>query len=336
MATHAPGPVLITGVTGFIGTWLAKRLVETGHVVAGTSRRPLTMDHALVRHATADRIEIIGGIDVTDRLDAVAALRPWGSVFHLAGCSHVARAFVDPAGTFEANVRGTWQLFEALRRSASRASIVIASSDAVYGECDAASPPTETAPIDCANPYEASKAAAELVALGYARAYDMWVNVVRLGNVYGPEDSSVSRIVPSVAAAALGGQRPRLRNGGRAIRTLLYIDDAVEGLISAAGTAPPRMGGRVFNICGAPPITMLEVARLVLQATDRSDLEPDLGDDVGGAASVRCASPARALAELGWGPRTPIAEGIRRSVDWTRRRNREIFEAPVGGHGRVL
>ena len=175
----------------------------------------------------------------------------------------------DPVATFESNVRGTWTLLEACRR-ADVPALVVASSDKAYGPHDEL-PYREDFTLQPASPYEASKAAADAIALSYRHAYGLPVAVTRFANIYGGGDLNFSRLIPEAIVAVLEGRRPLIRSDGSPQRDFLYVDDAVAAYLAIeheVGAGGPA-AGEAFNAGGERPHSVAEVLE-----TDRRGFGP--------------------------------------------------------------
>jgi CDP-glucose 4,6-dehydratase len=141
------------------------------------------------------------------------------TVFHLAAQAIVSTANRGPLATWESNVRGTYTLLEACRTTGDRVDrIIVASSDKAYGKHDEL-PYREDFPLRASNPYDVSKACADMIARSYAVTYELPVAVTRLANVYGPGDLNWSRLIPDTARALVRGERPVIRSDGTPLRS---------------------------------------------------------------------------------------------------------------------
>jgi CDP-glucose 4,6-dehydratase len=228
-------------------------------------------------------------------------------VFHLAAQTIVGEAFRDPLATFEANVALTWRILDAAREHGVRR-VVVASSGQVYAP-DAPVPTPESAPLVPDGPYQASKAAADLLARGWPGAPE--VVVARFANVYGPGDRETSRLIPGTIAAVREGRAPRIRGDGSAARDFLFVDDAVAALRVLAEHGEP---GEAYNVGTGEPRSVREVVDAVLRASG-SEIEPVVeGGAPPGEGGRRALDPAR-LRALGWAPQTTLDEGLRRTWD---------------------
>ncbi len=240
------------------------------------------------------------------------------TVFHLAAQTQVGVANRNPLSTYEANVRGTWALLEAVRRSPSVAQVVTASSDKAYGE-QPVLPYTEDMPLLAINPYDVSKACADLVAQSYARTYGVPVVVTRCGNFFGPGDANWERLVPGTVRSVLQGERPVIRSDGTMTRDYLYVVDAALAYLQLveAMAADSSLAGEAFNLSTERPLSVLELVRLIQEAAG-TDLEPDIRATARHEIPHQFLSAAKARKVLGWQPRHTVEEALVRTVDWYR------------------
>ncbi len=150
---------------------------------------------------------------------------------------------------FESNVRGTWTLLQAcLDQGVER--VVFASSDKAYGAHETL-PYREDFPLQPTAPYEASKAAADLIARSYWHSYGLPVAVTRFANIYGGGDLNFSRLIPEAVSAALDGRAPVLRSDGSPERDFLYVEDAASAYLAIAdGLDRDDVRGEAFNAGG--------------------------------------------------------------------------------------
>jgi CDP-glucose 4,6-dehydratase len=310
----------VTGAHGLIGSWLVKDLLARGDTVTILARGERPGSALDVEGTAAGVEEVRGGLLDGELLERTLARRRIGLVFHLAGQTIVGAARLAPAATFATNVAGTWTLLEACRAAGSPR-VVVASSAKVYGPSPVR-PCTEQRALDPASPYDASKAAADVIARSYWASHGMPVAVTRFANVYGGGDMNASRLVPEAVWAALAGRRPVIRSDGRAERDFLYVEDAVAAYLAVADALlePATAGGAAFNAGGGGPRPVLEVVRLVFAAAG-APFDPEIratGTTGGGPAS-ESVDHSRLTQLPGWRPRVDLADGLRRTVAWYRR-----------------
>jgi CDP-glucose 4,6-dehydratase len=309
--------VLVTGAQGFIGSWLAGRLLDEGAEV-----------HVLVRAAPEPSLFRLLELDrrttpLDAQLDSVDALRRCleeagvGSVFHLAARTAVGEANRSPVDTFDTNVRGTWNLLEACRLAEHDLSrIVVASTDKAYGPQDR--PFGEDDCLRPRYPYDVSKACADMVARSYAEAFEMPIAVTRLGNVYGGGDFELSRLVPGTVRALLAGERPVIRSDGRMERDFLYVEDAVAAYLAVARSLDsPDMAGRAWNASVGEPVAVIDVVR-ALVAISGTAVEVDVrGEGVPhGELHRQWLDSSVIREELGWRPGWSLDRGLEATYRW--------------------
>ncbi len=237
---YANQPVLVTGETGFKGTWLACWLHELGARVTGIALPPPT-DPSL--HAQADLGSIVphrhGDIrDPSVLSDAIDELRP-RMIFHLAAQAVVRDSYSDPMGTIATNVMGTAHLLDAVRRSNRPCAVVVITSDKCYQEREQPQGYREGDPLGGGDPYSASKACAEIVTAAFRQSFfsparlrdhGFAVASVRGGNVLGPGDWARDRIVPD-CVRFLSRDRPIQVRNPEALRPWQHVLEPLSGYL---------------------------------------------------------------------------------------------------------
>jgi CDP-glucose 4,6-dehydratase len=315
---------LVTGGHGFVASHLARALLERGEAVRVLDRpAPRLADiggerlSGLDLLGIRDEIELVEG-DLRDIEAVTAAVAGRDSVFHLAAQTIVGVARRLPLETLEVNVRGAWNVFEACReREVAR--VVFASSDKAYGSSPEL-PYREEFPLRATNPYDASKAAADIVARSYAHAYGLPVAVTRFANVYGGGDLNFSRLIPETAVAVLDGRPPAIRSDGSPERDLLHVDDAVAAYLAIAAALDRGDGvGEAFNAGGERPHSVREIVETIASLAGGA-LEPDFqGAGVPDGEIDRQYVDSTKLRELtGWAPAVELRDGLHRTLEWYR------------------
>lgn len=311
-------PVFVTGATGFLGGWVARRLVRLGADVV-VLVRDWEPRSDLVRERLVDEVTVVRG-DITDQalLERVLNEREITTAIHLAAQTTVPVAGRNPVSTFSSNVAGTWAVLEACRRSPSVRQVVVASSDKAYGFIGREQYKEEM-PLKPSGPYDVSKACADMIARSYAAAFELPVAVTRCGNFFGGGDLNWDRIVPGTVRSVIRGQRPLIRSDGTPVRDYLYIEDGVEAtlLLAERIAEDESLAGEAFNFSAERPLTVLEVVDEILR-TMGSDLEPVILGEGSGEIPYQALSAERARAVLGWKAMCLLEDGLERTVGWYR------------------
>jgi CDP-glucose 4,6-dehydratase len=294
-----------------------EKLLDRGDDVVVLSRSDLAGSR-FDTEGLRDRCTLVEG-DLGSIGPALAEHRP-RAVFHLAAQTQVGHAYRDPLTTWETNIRGTYLLFEAIRRHDVRTQVVVASSDKAYGS-HASLPYREDFALEPSYPYDVSKAATDMIARSYAATYDMPVAVTRLANVYGPGDVNWARVIPDTARSLIRGERPVIRSDGTPERDYIYVDDAADAYLAVAGSLDdPANRGRAWNVGSGEPLSVLEVVRRLIEISGR-EVEPDIqGTGVPhGEIDRQYLDPTAIRAELGWTPKWDLDSGLRAAWEWYER-----------------
>jgi CDP-glucose 4,6-dehydratase len=312
-------PVLVTGATGLLGSWLVRRLVDAGADVVCLVRDWVPHSEYYRAGLHQKTRSVTGDVCNTDLLERVLAEYEVRSVFHLAAQTIVGVAARSPLSTFETNIAGTWSLLEACRRVRSVEQVVTASSDKAYGIQEQL-PYTESSPLQGRFPYDVSKSCADLIAQSYASTYGLPVVVTRCGNFYGGGDLNWNRIVPGTIRSVIGGERPIIRSNGKFVRDYLYVEDGAAAymLLAERLASSPALVGRAFNFSNESPVDVLGMVQRMLDRM-RSKLEPVVQNQASNEIPEQFLSAKAAREELGWRPLYSLEEGLDRTIGWYER-----------------
>jgi CDP-glucose 4,6-dehydratase len=310
-------PVAVTGATGFLGSHVVDQLVGLGAHVAILVRDDVV--RSPISDAWADRVSVVrGAVEDQAVMERLLGEYETRTVLHLAAQSQVGVANRNPAATYEANIAGTWSLLEAVRRSPRVEQVITASSDKAYG-AQPTLPYDEDMPLLAVNPYDVSKACADLISTSYHRTFDVPVCVTRCGNFFGPGDQNWERLVPGTIRLLLRGERPLIRSDGTMVRDYLYVVDGALAYLRLveAMADDPAIVGEAFNFSTETPLTVLELVD-ALQKAAGTDLEPDIRATATHEIDSQFLSAAKARKLLGWAPTLSVEEALGTTVDWYR------------------
>lgn len=311
-------PVLVTGATGLVGSWVVRRLLEAGADVVCLVRDRVPQSE-LARSGMIKRVKTVQG-QVQDQalMERILGEYEIQTIIHLAAQTIVGVANRNPVSTFESNIAGTWALLEAARRSPTVKQIVMASSDKAYGD-QPILPYTEDAPLQGRHPYDVSKSCADLIAQSYAVSYGLPVVITRCGNFYGGGDLNWNRIIPGTIRSILRGTRPIIRSDGLYIRDYFYVEDGAHAYLTLAEKlgAQPELAGHAFNFSNQISVTVLDIVQKILAAMG-SDLLPDIRNEASNEIREQVLDAAKARAMLDWSPLFTLETGLERTITWYR------------------
>jgi CDP-glucose 4,6-dehydratase len=310
--------VLFTGAQGFIGSWVAERLLDEGAEVLVLERPPAEPSRFRLRGLHERCTAVAADLLDPASLHRVLEERGVEAVFHLAASAIVGSATTSPLSTYEVNVRGTWNLLEACRTAtAPPKRIVVASTDKAYGEHEDL-PYRESHALQPRYTYDASKACADIIARSYAHSFGLPVAVTRFANVFGGGDLNFTRLVPAVARALLAGERPVIRSDGLMQRDFLYAEDAVSAYLAVARSLEdPALYGRAWNAGIGRPVTVLEVVGRLIEIAGL-EVEPDVRGQgtPHGELSRQWLDCSAISQELGWTPAWDLQRGLEATYRW--------------------
>jgi CDP-glucose 4,6-dehydratase len=311
--------VFVTGATGLLGSHLTEELLGRGARVT-VLLRDWVPDSRAVSGGTLQRCRIVHGA-LEDFGTVLRALNEYevDSVFHLGAQTIVGTAARSALSTFEANIRGTWNLLEAAKQCARLVQrVVVASSDKAYGSHEVL-PYTEDAPLQGRFPYDVSKSCTDLISFSYWHTYRVPVAVTRCGNLFGGGDLNFNRLIPGTIRSLLRGERPVVRSDGTFVRDYFFVRDAVDAYLQLAERVPAEgFTGEAFNFGTETPMAVLEVVDALRRLLGRDDLAPVVLSEATHEIPRQYLDCTRARTRMDWRPRFTFDEGLRETIAWYR------------------
>ncbi|MDQ6663018.1 MAG: GDP-mannose 4,6-dehydratase [Acidobacteriota bacterium] len=334
---RAPRQTLITGGAGFIGTNLARRLLEGGHSVRvfdNLSRPGVEQNLARLQRDFPNRLEVAIE-DVRDANAVRKAVRNVSQVFHFAAQVAVTTSLDDPLHDFEVNVRGTLNLLEAIRALSTPPPLVFTSTNKVYGglediplrlNCTRYLPSdstlrtgvSEQRKLDFHSPYGCSKGAADQYVLDYARTFHLPAVVFRMSCIYGPHQFGTEDQgwIAHFLIRAIEGKPIVLYGDGMQVRDVLFVEDLMDALLLAQSNMQ-TLSGQAFNIGGGLGNTtsLLELMDLI---ASMSGEKPQVrnADWRPGDQRYYVSDTRKFTAATGWAPKVPVRQGVENLFQW--------------------
>lgn len=332
----AAEPILVTGAAGFIGFHVAQRLAASGRDVIGIDNLNAYYDPALKQARVAElgkhRSFVFRKLDLNDRDGTAALFREYRfpCVIHLAAQAGVRHSLTAPHDYIDSNISGFLNVLEGCRHIGSR-HLLYASSSSVYG-ANTRMPFSVAQNVD--HPlslYGATKKANELMAHAYAHLFNLPTTGLRFFTVYGPWGRP-DMAMWLFASAILEGRPIKLFNRGDMRRDFTFVDDVVTSIVKLiahipqgnaawSGDDPDPATSRapwcVYNIGNHTPVELMDVVRLLEQYLGKTAIQ-ELMPMQPGDVQETCADVEALQKAVGFAPDTPIAEGIKRFIDWFR------------------
>jgi UDP-glucose 4-epimerase len=321
--------VLVTGGLGFIGSSLAHRLVALGGEVVLVDSLIPEYGGNLANIAGIEDAVRVNVSDVRDEHSLPSLIRGQEVLFNLAGQTSHVDSLHDPFTDLDINCRSQLSILETCRRENPELKVVFASTRQLYGR-PRYLPVDEAHPLDPVDPNGVNKAAGEAYHLVYGKVYGLRCSILRLTNTYGPrmrvKDDRQTFLGTWLRLAVEGEELPIFGDGSQR-RDFTYVDDAVDAFLLAGARA--ESDGEIFNLGGDPPVSLLDLAELLIEAAGGGSyrLVPfpeerrsiDIGDYFADDAKIR--------GRLGWEPAVPLREGLARSLDYYRTHGPAYWDA---------
>lgn len=311
--------LLVTGGCGFLGSHFVRRWLRDhpGDTITNVD--------CLTYAGSADNLEDASAIpryshlllDIADHQAMANAWRePFDTVVHFAAETHVDRSLEDASRFVRTNVLGTQILLERARMRPGT-SVIIISSDEVYGPTPKGAVFGIGEPLRPTSPYAASKAAADWMALAYKTSYDLDVTILRSVNVYGPRQYP-EKFIPLFVTNALAGSPLPLYGHGRQRRSWLYVEDFVNGLSAIVADREKRRGKPIWHLGSPDEFENKSIARMICELCNADPgLIRHVADRPGHDARYAL-DYSQTQRVFDWAPQVRFADGLARTVDWIR------------------
>jgi CDP-glucose 4,6-dehydratase len=327
--TYKGKKVLLTGHTGFKGSWMLAWLHHLGSIVKGYALAPENEDdlyNMLNGDAYCD--SVIADIRHGEKVSKTINEFQPDFIFHLAAQPLVRRSYTMPLYTFEVNVMGTANVLDAVRHLTKPCTVIIVTTDKVYENKEMDYSYKETDKLGGFDPYSASKAAAEIVVSSYRSSYfnpgkynehTKAIASARAGNVIGGGDRAKDRIIPDIVKAFTNNEAVVVRNP-RSIRPWQHVLEPLSGylLLGAKMAEQPAAFSTAWNFGphNDDVLTVKEVVNEVIKVWGKGSYTMPEQNDQPHEAGLLKLDITRALNELQWQPKLNSAEAIRKTITW--------------------
>ena len=327
--------ILVTGHTGFIGSWLSIWLLELGANITGYALSPLTENDNFVVSNLSNKMEsIIGDIRNYDNLKKVFKKCKPEIVFHLAAQPIVRKSYRAPKETYDINIGGTVNVFENFRKSDFSTLLINCTTDKCYENKEFSDGYKEDDRLGGYDPYSSSKACSELITSAYRRSFfskdsnhiNKKVCSVRSGNVIGGGDWQEDRLIPGCMRAILKNEDILIRNP-RAVRPWLYVLETIRGFLGLTknlGESEENFTGAWnFGINKKFVLTVEDLVKMIIQYLGRGHFHVKVppNSDTLHETTLLLLDCTKAKNLLGWTPELDIEKAVKFTCDWYMQEN---------------
>ena len=306
--------ILVTGGFGLLGKPLVQKLVQLNHNVIILEKKSTDRIKFL---KTKPKKIISGDFLNKDLVGKILKKYKINIIFHLGAITQVLESLKDPYKTHQINVMGTINFLENIRKINDKIIFIYSSSDKAYGELNNRKEYKETDRLQSIYPYDVSKSASDLICQSYANTYSLTTGIIRCGNIYGPGDFNLKRLIPDVILSSLKKKRFIIRSSGKSTRDYVYVEDVVKAYISLMNKLiklPNQI--KIYNVSSKFNYSVIEIVNMILKTMNCNHLKPIISNTSKKELNFQRLSYLKIKKELKWEPRTNIKIGLSKTIKW--------------------
>jgi CDP-glucose 4,6-dehydratase len=308
--------IFITGGNGLVGSHLVETVLkEKPNQVVCLVRSNDPKSYFSLNNFEKDVVLAFGDLKDKERIFDIVSKYEINHIFHLGAQPIVGTAFLNPYETLATNIMGTVNILEAARLKGNLESVVIASSDKAYGKkCSLAK---ETEPLAGDHPYDVSKSATDLISMTYAKTYNLPITISRFGNIFGPGDLNMNRIVPGIMKSILTGEPLELRSDGNFKRDYVYVKDVANGYLELAKQIDISRG-EAFNFSTGLNLSVLNLIEKISQVLGMK-IDYKILNNQKNEIPEQSLDFSKVREKLNWEAKYSFEQSIKETFDWYRR-----------------
>jgi|TARA_Y100001970_G_scaffold120259_1_gene149094 CDP-glucose 4,6-dehydratase len=319
--------ILVTGGFGILGRSVIKQLLlDKKNKVFLLDRSSNKKKISTLKLKSKNLKVIRGDFKKYKALFKLMKNKKIGTVFHLGAVTQVIDAYKSPIETFECNIDGTINILEAIRNLNKNIVFIYSSSDKAYGELKEKEY-FEDHQLKGDFPYDVSKSASDLVCQSYVKTYGLRVGIIRSGNIYGPGDYNMNRLVPHVIISSLKNKKSVLRSNGKLIRDYIYVDDVSRAyVLLMKEMLKKKKKLYIYNLGSKENLTVLQLVKLIVKKIKNNALKPKILDNTTRIEIKRQKlNYSKINRELGWKPLWTLGKALEVTIDWYKN-NLKLFK----------
>ena len=306
--------ILITGGFGLLGKPLVHKLTKLKHNVIILEKKSTNRKKFL---EVKPKKVIVGDFLDKELVGKILKKNKINVVFHLGAVTQVLESIKDPYKTHQINILGTINFLENIRKINKKIIFIYSSSDKAYGELNKRRFYKESDRLQSDYPYDVSKSASDLVCQSYSRTFNLRVGIIRCGNIYGPGDFNLKRLIPEVIISTINNKRFVIRSNGKSTRDYVYVDDVVYAyvlLMNKFLTSNSKL--KTYNVSSKFNYSVKQIVNMILKNMNTFHLKPLVKNYSKKEINFQRLNFSKIKKELNWKPKVKIETGIIQTIQW--------------------
>jgi len=237
-------------------------------------------------------------------------------IFHTGAVTQVLLALKDPEYTYNNNINGTLNFLEIIRKINKKIIFIYSSSDKAYGEVGKKSYKEETC-LNSIFPYDVSKSCSDLICQSYAKTYNLKIGILRCGNLYGPGDFNIGRLINGFIISKIKNKQFIIRSNGKLVRDYLYVGDAVNAYyLTMKALIDKKKNLRIYNVGSKYNLNVLEMTNKVSKIADNKKANLKILNSSKNEISFQKLNFTKIKKELNWSQKVDLNIGLKKTIEW--------------------
>ena len=316
--------VLITGGFGTLGSSLTKILCKKGFKIFILDRSK--KKRIINSFGKSKIIRLYGNFNNLDQVTKILKKNKFCTIIHLGAIMQTVKSNLSPLNTFNTNITGTINILEAVRVVDKKINIIFSSSAKAYGKMKGKAF-IESDALHGDYPYDVSKSAADLISQSYSKTYNLKIGIIRSGNIYGPGDNDLHRLIPGVIVRAIKGETIKLRASSKFSREYIYVDDLSSAYYKLLLYMNKNNNKKLFiyNISSKSNLNNLQIIKSIRKIINTKSKILILNNTSIENITQRL-NYNKATKELNWKPTNSFDDGISKTVNWYKKNHKNLTE----------
>ena len=322
--------ILVTGGLGILGSALVKKLNQKkSYNIFILDRSKNIKKIKVLELGNLKKVKIIkGNFNDYKTVYKVIKNKNISTIFHLGAITQVIDAYKSPMETFNSNIIGTINILESIRNLKKKINLIFSSSDKAYGSLVGNSY-LENHQLKGNFPYDVSKSASDLIVQSYVKTYNLKAGIIRSGNIYGPGDLNMDRLVPHVIISSILKKRSVLRSNGKLIRDYIYVDDVANAyfmLMKKMINSKEKL--RIYNVGSKENLTVKNFVKLITIMINKKEIYPIIKNNSKIEIYRQKLNYTKIKRYLKWAPKSNFKESLNKTIEWYKK-NIDFFDGKL-------